>query len=134
MIQIEQLGKREHSKASETYVDVIFRYDAKTELKTSVPIQYRRTGTDIDVCNEKAIEEYLSRIYDEVNPKNWNDWRYEQSEFWKEKAGASVTKSFFDKYNTKSLLSASLDSFFILFLISFTFLHINSFIDYRFYS
>ena len=97
MIQIEQLGKREHSKASETYVDVIFRYDAKTELKTSVPIQYRRTGTDIDVCNEKAIEEYLSRIYDEVNPKNWNDWRYEQSEFWKEKAGASVTKSFFDK-------------------------------------
>lgn len=97
MIQIEQLGKREHTKASEAYIDVIFRYDVKKELKTSVPIQYRRTGTDINVLDNKAIDSYLSKVYDEVNPVNWNNWRKEQSEFWSEKAGAGVTKSFFDK-------------------------------------
>lgn len=97
MIQIEQLDKREHSKASETYIDVIFRYDTNTELKTSVPIQYRRTGTDIDAFDDKAIDSYLSKVYDEINPKNWDIWHKEQAKFWAEKSGAGVTKSFFDK-------------------------------------
>ena len=74
MIQIERLGKREHTKASEVYVDVIFRY-GNTEINTSVPIQYRRTGTDIDVSDSKAIDAYLSEVYDEMNPKNWEKWR-----------------------------------------------------------
>ena len=81
MLQIEQLGKREHSKASETYIDVIFRYDTNTELKTSVPIQYRRKGTDIDDFDDKAIDSYLSKVYDEVNPKNWDNWQKEQEKF-----------------------------------------------------
>ena len=101
MIQIEQLGKRQHSKASETYVDVIFRYDTKTEIRTSVPIQYRRTGTDIDAFDDKAIYEYLSKVYDDINPKNWANWLKEQEIFWAEKSGAGVTKSFFDKLSEK---------------------------------
>ena len=95
MIQIEQLGKREHSKASETYIDVIFRYDRKTAIKTSVPIQYRRTGTD--VFDNNAIDDYLSKVYDEVNPKNWNKWRKEQAKFWEDKQNSKTTKPFFDK-------------------------------------
>lgn len=97
MTQIEQLEKREHTKASEVYIDVIFRYDIGKEIKTSVPIQYRRTGTDIDVFDNKAIYSYLSKVYDDINPKNWENWRKEQSNFWAEKSGAVVTKSFFDK-------------------------------------
>lgn len=97
MIQIEQLGKREHLKASETYIDVIFRYDTKMEFKTSVPIQYRRTGTNVDASDGKAIDSYLSKVYDEINPINWANWRKEQTKFWAGKAGAEVTKSFFDK-------------------------------------
>ena len=97
MIQIEQLGKREHLKASETYIDVIFRYDTKMEFKTSVPIQYRRTGTNVDASDGKAIALYLSKVYDEVNPINWANWRKEQTKFLAGKAGAAVTKSFFDK-------------------------------------
>ena len=97
MIQIEQLGKREHLKASETYIDVIFRYDTKMEFKTSVPIQYRRTGTNVDASDGKAIDSYLSKVYDEINPINWANWRKEQTKFWAGKARAEVTKSFFDK-------------------------------------
>ena len=101
MIQIEQLGKRQHSKASETYVDVIFRYDTKTEIRTSVPIQYRRTGTDIDAFDNKAIDEYLSKVYDDINPKNWANWLKDQEIFWAEKSRAGVTKPFFDKLSEK---------------------------------
>ncbi|MGP1544676.1 MAG: hypothetical protein ACTTIO_07020 [Candidatus Fimenecus sp.] len=54
------MRKREHAKASETYLDVIFRYDTRKELKTSVPIQYRHTGTDIDAFDNKAIDSYLA--------------------------------------------------------------------------
>ena len=97
MIQIEQKGIREHSKASETYVDVVFRYENSIELETSVPIQYRRTGVDIDTFDDGAIASYLSKVYDEVNPKNWEDWRREQSKFWEKKQNAKTTKSFFDK-------------------------------------
>lgn len=95
MIKIERLGKREHTKASEVYVDVIFRY-GNTEINTSVPIQYRRTGTDIDVSDGKAIDAYLSEVYDEMNPKNWEKWRKDQAEFWESKRNARTTKSFFD--------------------------------------
>lgn len=97
MIQIDQKGIREHSKASETYVDVVFRYENNIEIETSVPIQYRRTGIDIDVFDDAAIASYLSKVYDEVNPKNWEDWRREQSKFWEKKQNAKTTKSFFDK-------------------------------------
>ena len=40
---IKMLGTREHAKASEAYVDVIFTYGDKQE-HLSIPIVYRRTG------------------------------------------------------------------------------------------
>ena len=91
-----ELGEyRSHSKASERYVDVCFRYKRKT-IYTSVPIEYRRTGLDIPNDDEEAILEYLSKIYDELNPDNWDEWRSEQKKFWNKKPNAEVTKSFFD--------------------------------------
>ena len=86
---------RKHSKASERYVDVSFTYDKKT-IYTSVPIEYRRTGLDIPGDDIKAINEYLDKIYNELNPKNWNNWKKEQKNFWSKKANAEITKSFFD--------------------------------------
>lgn len=95
MTHIERLGIRTHAKASETYVDVVFRYGEK-ELHTSVPIQYRRTGTDIADYDDKRIDEYIAKVYDEMNPSNWDRWRKEQEDFWASKASAKVTKPFFD--------------------------------------
>ena len=92
-VDIEYLGKRSHSKASETYIDVRFNYD-KISLETSVPIEYRRTGTFIE---EKDEEEYICNVYDKLNPKNWENWRKEQVKFWETKPNASTTKPFFDK-------------------------------------
>ncbi|MDY3758376.1 MAG: restriction endonuclease [Treponema sp.] len=95
MKNIELREFRKHSKASERYVDVSFTYHEKT-IYTSVPIEYRRTGLDIPGDDTKAITEYLDKIYDELNPKNWDNWRNEQKKFWNEKANAGVTKAFFD--------------------------------------
>ena len=48
---------RYHSKASEKYVDVTFFYDNGISYKTSVPVEYRRTGTDIE---DDKIDDYLT--------------------------------------------------------------------------
>ena len=39
---------RFHTKASERYIDVIFVYDKTPPYYCSVPIEYRRTGTEIE--------------------------------------------------------------------------------------
>lgn len=92
-MRIEKKAKRFHSKASEKYVDVIFYYPSQTILHTSVPIEYRRTGTLID---DAQLDDYLEKVYKEVDPANWQLWHIEQSTFWKTKPGANTTKEFFD--------------------------------------
>ena len=92
MQKVQRLRTRDHNKASERYVDVIFSYpDLRLEL--SIPIEYRRTGTDIQ---DAHIDEYLAEIYEELNPSRWGAWQVEQSKFWQSKPGASKTKAFFD--------------------------------------
>lgn len=97
MNKITQLGIRNHSKASEKYVDVTFSYDNGLYFNTSVPIQYRRTGIDIPEDDLNQIRDYLIKVYNEVNPDNWENWKKEQADFWKAKPKADTTKSFFDK-------------------------------------
>ena len=84
---------RSHPKASERYIDVVFEFDQSRRLETSVPIQYRRTGTDIA---DGEIDTYLETVCREVHPDGWGNWRRDQESFWKEKPSARVTKSFFD--------------------------------------
>lgn len=93
MGEIERLTIRSHSKASEKYVDVIFNYAHGRKLSTSIPIEYRRTGTQIE---DDQLDEYLFRVYQEVDPSLWTAWRSEQEKFWKTKPRAQITKSFFD--------------------------------------
>jgi hypothetical protein len=89
---------RNHSKASERYIDVVFAYENNIVIDTSVPIQYRRTGTDIP---DDEIDNYLKTVYEDMVPTSWNSWRTEQKKFWADKPGASITKSFFDVLENK---------------------------------
>ena len=88
-------GQRQHRKASETYLDVEFRYGAKT-FEWSIPIEYRRTGVDLLNASQDEINKYLDSIYTECDPANWDTFRKEQSQFWKTRPNAAVTKSFYD--------------------------------------
>jgi predicted NUDIX family NTP pyrophosphohydrolase len=97
MGNIKKLGKRSHAKASETYVDVIFTY-GKNEYAWSIPIEYRRTGTDLTLASDREIDEYLEEIYILCDPQTWEDFRIEQGKFWATR-NAKVTKEFFDVLN-----------------------------------
>lgn len=87
---IEIIDRREHSKASERYIDVKFKYGDKL-WEGSVPIEYRRTG--INARNEKDEIEILNKIYCKLNPDNYQEWLLNEEKFWEEKKGN--TRSFF---------------------------------------
>jgi hypothetical protein len=93
MEKIVQHGQRRHSKASESYIDVTFRYDDGTIWEGAIPVEYRRTG--VDLAESSAIEEYLQQAFLYCHPSNYPKWRQEQEVFWLQKE-AEVTKSFFD--------------------------------------
>ena len=95
---VSKENARTHSKASEKYIDVTISYVDGNILETSIPIEYRRTGTDIQPDD---LDEYLTKVGDEINPLNWNAWRREQKLFWDGKSRAGVTKDFFDVLSKK---------------------------------
>jgi len=95
MDNIKIRGTRYHSKACERYVDVEFKYNS-IKLPLSVPIEYPRTGLEL---NDEGIEKYLQKVYEEINPVNWDRWKQEQEIFWQTKPNATITKSFFDALN-----------------------------------
>lgn len=91
--KIEILKEREHKKASEIYIDVVFHYDG-TDWCGSVPTVYRRTGLSAETPKDAA--KIILEAYDHQNPKNEEKWRKESDEFWKEKPNADITKGIFD--------------------------------------
>lgn len=91
-------GRRSHSKASERYVDVTFDYDSGTVWNGSIPIEYRRTGTNL--TEDEEVNSYIEQIYDYCNPSRYEQWMQEQQNFWADKTKAEVTKSFFDALTT----------------------------------
>ena len=85
-----------NSKASETYVSVEFIYE-KEKWCGYVPIEYRRTGLNIDFHDTDALYRHLNFVYDNMKPELYDAWKKEQDAFWSSnKAKADVTKSFFD--------------------------------------
>jgi hypothetical protein len=93
MIKISKGAVRNHTKASERYIDVSFCYERGFQYATSIPIVYRRTGTEIA---DEDIDQYLSKVYEEVQPSKWSEWKKEQKLFWDGKPKADVTRGFFD--------------------------------------
>lgn len=89
---IKITGKREHLKASEKYIDVVFKYGT-TLWEGSVPTTYRRTGTDLE--SDADVFGHLNYAYESCNPKNWENWLTDQELFWVTKPRAGVTKGFF---------------------------------------
>jgi hypothetical protein len=84
---------RYHTKASEKYIDAVFVYEAAPPYVCSVPLEYRRTGTEIA---DDEVDGYLEEVYKKINPDQWEQWKNEQKDFWETKPGAGITKSFFD--------------------------------------
>jgi len=93
MARVEKQEIRFHSKASEKYIDTVFHYTGGKSFSTSIPLIYRRTGTEIE---DDGIDDYLTKVAEEVDPSKWSNWKAEQVEFWKTKPNAETTKSFFD--------------------------------------
>lgn len=85
-----------NSKASETYVSVVFTYSTE-KWEGYVPIEYRRTGTAIEFEDKEALYSHLNSIYDNMNPSKKSAWMKEQDSFWQTKPNAGTTKAFFDK-------------------------------------
>lgn len=74
---------RNNTKASERYVDVIFCYETGFKWELSIPIEYRRTGINID--KESEIQSYIEKVYNLCHPKDWDEWHKQQDSFWQDK-------------------------------------------------
>ena len=95
MAEIEILERRSHGKASEIYVNVLFKYPGKAVLNWDIPILYRRTGLDLQDKSELEVSAYIRQVYNLCNPAKWNQFRRDQQTYWAAKS-AAVTKAFYD--------------------------------------
>lgn len=89
-------GFREHSKASEKYIDVTIVQKDGFSWKGSIPYFYRRTGLFIETSEDLA--NYLNEIYPLFSKKAITDFTETEKKRWNEEmAGKETTKGFFDK-------------------------------------
>lgn len=93
---IRILSLREHTKASEKYVDVVFHYSNQEDWEGSVPYYYRRTGLFLDTASE--IADLIKKAYEAVGKENSKRWIATEKKLWEtEYSSKTVTKPFFDK-------------------------------------
>lgn len=89
-------GFREHSKASEKYIDVTIVQKDGFSWKGSIPYFYRRTGLFIETPEELA--NYLNDIYPLFSKKAIHEFVQTKTKRWSEDLGGKeTTKGFFDK-------------------------------------
>lgn len=87
---------REHSKASEKYIDVTIVQEDGFTWKGSIPYFYRRTGLFIETPEDLA--EYLNEIYPLFSKKAIEEFVNVEVKRWNtELSGKETTKGFFDK-------------------------------------
>ena len=91
-IQIK--GKYNHTKASESYVDVVITEANDTIIwEGAIPYQYRRTG--LFLSTEGEVASYLISIKDHFTFDNIGKWVYREHKHWEENYEAPVTTPFF---------------------------------------
>ncbi len=93
---IEVIGEREHSKASESYVDIVFTHEDGSEWVGSIPYQYRRIGLSIE--SEEELAEYLMSIKGFFTQDSISSFVHEEGSKWEvggSFAGKKTTKEFF---------------------------------------
>ncbi len=89
----------EHSKASESYVEVIFHFDSNYEWKGLIPYFYRRGGLFIE--SEAELAEYLISIKHFFTKSTVISWIESEIQLWNtEFSKKIVTKPFFDALST----------------------------------
>jgi len=92
---IKIVSFREHSKASEKYVDIQIFDNNDIIWEGSIPYYYRRTGLFIE--NELDLSDYLNGIKNIFTKKNIEEFVKLEKERWKkEMSGKATTKGFFD--------------------------------------
>ena len=67
-IVIVEPNKKVHTKASEEYYHVQFKYEDSV-WDGWVPTEYRRTG--VSVQNKEEFIERLNNVYEQLNPQNF---------------------------------------------------------------
>lgn len=86
---------REHSKASEKYIDVTFVQKDGYTWKGSIPYFYRRTGLFIETAND--LVDYLNEIYPHFTKAEIEKFQAKEKKRWDdEMSGKKTTKEFFD--------------------------------------
>jgi len=88
------MKKIHNTKASEIYVDVLFKY-GKIKKNWFVPIKNRRDGTNLEDASNDEIKKYINKVKNACHPNKWDKWRSNQDDFWKN-INAKVTKPIFD--------------------------------------
>ena len=82
-ITIVEAERKKYSKASEEYVHVKFDYAGST-WDGWVPVEYRRTGVSIKREEVEKLTAYLNKVYEQMNPANFQSWLKRQEQFWRE--------------------------------------------------
>lgn len=93
---IEVTSFREHTKASEKYIDVTFKENGTTIWSGSIPYYYRRTGLFIE--SEHELIKYLNDLKEFFTKETINKFIIQETTRWNsEMKGKETTKEFFDK-------------------------------------
>ncbi len=93
---ITLLGAREHTKATEKYIDVVFAYPGQRDWNGSVPYQYRRTALFLETPEEIAA--HLEKTYAALERDTRRKWVNRERRLWnREYRSKTVTKPFFDQ-------------------------------------
>lgn len=80
-IKILSDQRKYNTKASEEYVSVEFTYPDRIH-SVWVPVEYRRTGISIPLGNMDALNAYLNKVYEQMNPISYEKWLQDQEEYW----------------------------------------------------
>lgn len=93
--EIELINLREHSKASEKYIDVKIRLSESEIWEGSIPYFYRRTGLFIET--EEELCEYLNNVKNYFKKESIDEFIQTERNRWEdEMSGKKTTKGFFD--------------------------------------
>ena len=94
---IKLLKIRHHTKASESYIDVDFKFpEEKFIWHGAIPFQYRRAGLFLEKTSD--IAKLINKAYEAFKEKNRKSWIKLEEKLWNtEYSSKEVTKEFFIK-------------------------------------
>ena len=93
---ITLLGAREHAKATEKYIDVVFAYPGQEDWVGAVPYWYRRTALFLETSAEIAA--HIEKAYAALERDTRRKWVARERRRWNnEYRNKAVTKPFFDQ-------------------------------------